>query len=237
MQLKQLVLHIMEKSGSWGDVNAFSAHPLKNLNGCGDGGFITTDDKTAYEQIKRMRNHGLESRNKVKDFGYVSRMDNLQAAILNYRIKNLDHVINQRRINASIYYENLNPSFVDFRREEPSEFNTYHTFVIQCSKRNALKRYLLENGIETAIHYPIPIHKQEAYVKKFGPHSRALEKSEKQSAKILSLPIHQFLEKEDIALICNLVNNFYKKACIIWIDGNPGFNIGNFGFKQGLSIY
>ena len=81
-------------SGSWGQVGCFSAHPLKNLNACGDGGYLTTNDKFLYKRIKNLRTHGMdESRDNVKSFGYVSRMDNLQAAILNFRIKELKNII------------------------------------------------------------------------------------------------------------------------------------------------
>ena len=95
-------------SGSFGKVGCFSTHPLKNLNSCGDGGFITTDDKSIYEKAEILRSHGLTSRDKSIQFGYVSRMDSIQAAILNYRLMKLDDVISKRRVNAQFYFNNLN---------------------------------------------------------------------------------------------------------------------------------
>ncbi|SVC49421.1 uncharacterized protein METZ01_LOCUS302275, partial [marine metagenome] len=86
-------------SGSFGHVGCFSTHPLKNLNACGDGGFITTNDEKIYSEVKALRNHGMSDRNSVNKFGYVSRMDNLQAAILNYRLGKLDDIIRKRRNN------------------------------------------------------------------------------------------------------------------------------------------
>ena len=91
-------------AGSIGDVGCFSAHPLKNLNAMGDGGYLTTNNKKIYMMVKKLSNHGIENRNIIRNFGYVSRMDNLQAAILNYRLKNLNTVISKRRLNAKIYY-------------------------------------------------------------------------------------------------------------------------------------
>ena len=149
-------------SGSWGKIGCFSTHPLKNLNASGDGGFLTTNNEKIYKTIRNLRSHGMEdNRNNVKNFGYVSRMDNIQAAILNYRIKNLKKIIKIRRSNVKIYMENLITDKVFFPKELDDQFNTYHTFVIQVDERDKLKKYLEKKGIGSAIHYPIPIHLQK----------------------------------------------------------------------------
>lgn len=197
-------------SGSWGDVGCFSAHPLKNLNAMGDAGYLTTNNKNLYNKIKNLRTHGMdESRDNIKNFGYVSRMDNLQAAILNFRLKSLKKIINIRRENVNLYLENLNLNKIYFPVELKEEFNTYHTFVIQVDDRDRLKKYLKKNGVDTAIHYPVPIHLQKAskylnYVQGDFP------ETEKQSKKILTLPINQFLKKKEIIYISKLINNFYS---------------------------
>lgn len=196
-------------SGNLGDIGCFSTHPLKNLNACGDGGFITTNSKQIADQIKSLRTHGMIERDNVKNFGYVSRMDSLQAAILNYRLDKLDSVINKRRKNAKLYFEKLDNKNIYFPIEKDYEFNTYHTFVIQTDKRNELKKYLEENNIQTAIHYPNPIHLQPA--SKFLNYKKGdFPETESQSKKILTLPINQYLNETDIDKICNLVNNFFK---------------------------
>lgn len=197
-------------SGSWGDVGCFSAHPLKNLNAMGDGGYLTTNNKKIYEKIKSLRTHGMnESRNNVKNFGFVSRMDNLQAAILNFRINNLKRIIKIRRNNVKLYLENLNMNKVYFPYEKKDEFNTYHTFVIQVDKRDQLRKYLREKGIDTAIHYPIPIHLQKA--SRYLKYSKGdFPVTEMQSKRILTLPINQFLKKKEIIYISNMVNNFFS---------------------------
>ena len=154
-------------SGSYGDVGCFSAHPLKNLSAIGDAGYIVTDNYKIYKKIKSLSNHGMENRNIIKNFGYVSRMDNIQAAFLNHKLNSLNSIIKARRRNAEIYKKELNRSKVFFIDERSEEFNTYHTFVVQVEKRDKLKKFLLNKNIQTSIHYPIPIHLQPASLK-FG---------------------------------------------------------------------
>ncbi len=199
--------HYGKLSGSFGKVGCFSAHPLKNLNGIGDCGFLTTDDKKLYSLAKSMRNHGLEDRNIVKKFGFLSRMDVLQAAVLNYRIKNLNKIINSRRKNAKFYLKNLDRNKFKVIDEKKYQFNTYHTFVIQTDKRKKLKRYLSSKGIGTAIHYPIPIHLQPA-AKFLGYGKGSFPETERQSKTILTLPIHQNLKKKELSYIVEVINKF-----------------------------
>jgi len=197
-------------AGSIGEVACFSAHPLKNLNALGDSGYLTTNSKKIADLLKDVRNHGMTKRNKVKNFGYVSRMDNLQAAILNFRLKNLPNIISKRRINAKFYMNNLNKKFIFMPKENSNEFNTYHTFVIQVAKRDKLKKYLEKKGIETSIHYPIPIHLQPA-AKKLKYKLGDFKVTETQSKKILTLPVNQYIKKYELKKICKKINSFYEK--------------------------
>ena len=199
------------QAGRFGDVGCFSTHPLKNLNACGDGGFIISDNSKIANEIKKMRNHGLVDRETVESFGYVSRMDTIQAAILSYRIKNLDKVIKKRRTNAMIYTKELDTNYVYFPEDDAMRYSTFHTFVIQVDNRDSLKNYLENNGIKTAIHYPIPIHLQ--------PAARYLKfekgdfiKTEEQATRILSLPVNQFLSPDDVKFIANKINGFFKSS-------------------------
>ena len=195
-------------AGSIGDIGCFSTHPLKNLNACGDGGFLTTNKKNFYLLAKSLQNNGMFGRNEVKHFGYLSRMDVLQASILNYRLSKLDELIKKRRANFKLYKEFLNREDIFFPEEKEYQFNTYHTFVIQVDKRKELIKYLKKRGIQTAIHYPIPIHKQTAYIKKYG--YEKYKNTEKQSKRILTLPINQYLTIKEINFISKTINNFYK---------------------------
>jgi len=196
-------------SGSYGDVGCFSGHPLKNLSAIGDAGYIVTDNYKIYKKIKSLSNHGMENRNIIKNFGYVSRMDNIQAAFLNHKLNSLNSIIKARRRNAEIYKKELNRSKVFFIDERSEEFNTYHTFVVQVEKRNKLKKFLLNKNIQTSIHYPIPIHLQPASLK-FGYKKGDFKNAENQSKRILTLPINENLSIKQIKYICKMINKFYK---------------------------
>ena len=199
-----------QPSGSFGEIGCFSAHPLKNLNACGDAGFLVTNNYNFYKKAKILRNHGLEDRNKVNHFGFISRMDIIQAAILNFRIKKIDSTVKKRRSNAQFYLNNLDRSFYFINDEKKYQFNTYHTFVIQTDKRDKLINFLNKNGIGTAIHYPIPIHLQPAskYLKyKKG----SFPNTEEQSKRILTIPIHQNLSRANLSLIVKLMNKFAQQ--------------------------
>lgn len=195
-------------SGKWGNVGCFSAHPLKNLNACGDGGFLVTDDKDIYDSIGSLRNHGLIDRNTAIRFGYVSRMDAVQGVIIKYRLKHLNEVIQKRRTNAKIYKDLLNSKFVTMPQDLEDEYNTYHTFVVQVDQRDDLKKYLEISGVETSIHYPVPIHLQPA-AKYLGYREGSFPVAESQSKRILTLPVNQYLLREQINKICKLVNSYY----------------------------
>ena len=197
-------------SGSIGDIGCFSAHPLKNLNAFGDSGYITTNSKKIYKKIIELRNHGMIKRDKVNNFGYVSRMDNLQATVLNYRLRNLRKIIAKRRENFKIYKKFLNRDFVFFPDEKPYQFNSYHTFVVQVNKRDKLKNFLKLNKIDTAIHYPVPIHLQPA-AKYLGYKKGSFINAENQAKKILTLPINQFLDEKQIKFISYKINTFFEK--------------------------
>jgi len=198
-------------SGLIGDVGCFSTHPLKNLNACGDGGFLTTDDEDIYNKSRAYRNHGMVNRNIVDHFGIVTRMDNLQASILNYRLDKLEDVTQKRRSNAKSYLNNINNQVLFIPKEKDSEYNVYHTFVLQTKYRDKLKEYLSKNGIDTAIHYPVPIHLQPA-AKKLGYKVGDFPITEKQSKEILTLPVNQYLEKNDLDRIISVINQFESKV-------------------------
>ena len=194
-------------SGSIGDVGCFSTHPLKNLNACGDGGFLTTNNESIFNKSKLYRNHGTANRNIVYHFGCVSRMDNLQAAILNFRLDKLEDIIEKRRNNAMSYFDGIKNQNLFFPKEKDSKYNTYHTFVVQTPCRDELKEYLSLNGIDTAIHYPVPIHLQPAS-KKLGYQVGDFPITEKQSKEILTLPVNQYLTKADLEKIIKVINEF-----------------------------
>lgn len=196
-------------SGSFGKIGCFSVHPLKNLNACGDGGFITTNDEDIFLTARSLRNHGLVHRDTVAQFGYVSRMDTLQASILNYRLRKLEDVIAKRKANAEFYFKHLNRKHASLPEEKEHEFNTYHTFVVQVQDRDELRTHCTTAGIETAIHYPTPIHLQPA-AGNFGYKKGDFPMAEQQSDRILTLPIHQHLTADDLEKTVSAINAFYE---------------------------
>ena len=194
--------------GSFGILGCFSLHPLKNLNVCGDGGVITTNDSGLADRLRKARNHGLKNRDECEFWSINSRLDALQAAIANVKLKYLDEWIIKRRENAKYYQERLN-HVVTVPMDEPEEFAVYHTFVIQCDKRNELQEYLKEKGIGTAIHYPIPIHLQEA-AKGLGYKRGDFPEAEKQAGRILSLPVYPELSKEQVEYVAGTIKEFFN---------------------------
>jgi len=196
------------QAGCFGTIACFSAHPLKNLNAAGDAGFLATDDAEAARKVRLLRNHGLVDRNTVEMWGTVSRMDVLQAELLRLRLARLDAVIERRRRNAETYRRLLAdaPVFIPPCRNQ--EFNTFHVFVIQADRRDALQAFLAREGVGTAIHYPVPIHLQPAAAA-LGHARGDFPVTERQAGRILSLPINQFLTEEDQAYVADRIQAFY----------------------------
>jgi len=198
--------------GTIGEIGCFSAQPLKNLNALGDAGYLVTNNRDIANKAKLLRNHGIQNRNKILKFGYVSRMDNFQASILNIRLKKLNKIISKRQHNANLYRTYLkNLKNIILPTQNKHKFHTYHTFVVRAENRNNLKKYLEKKGILTAIHYPYLIFDQKAYKAKYGAINRKDFKiSIKLSKEILTLPINQFLTDRDVKYICNEIIKFYK---------------------------
>jgi dTDP-4-amino-4,6-dideoxygalactose transaminase len=196
------------KAGSLGRAACFSFHPLKNLNAAGDAGGITTNDEALAERIRRLRNHGMRERNYVLEWGLNSRLDALQAALLTHRLSRLDEVIAKRRRNAE-RYRRLLPEF-ETPRDSAHGIHSHHLFVIQVDRRDELKAALLAAGIETAVHYPVPIHWQKALDPEQA-HRKAFPETERQAGRILSLPIHQFLRDDQIDLVAAEIRRFHGR--------------------------
>lgn len=198
-----------EFSGTFGEVGCFSAHPLKNLNAIGDGGFVCFKYQDLADQVRMLRSHGLIDRNTVERFGYVSRLDAIQAAVLSYRLTRLETTISTRRKNANLYRSLLNPEFVFVPDDDLRERNSYHTFVVQVDRREELISHLLSCGIGTAIHYPIPIHLQPA-AKFLGYGLGSFPVTEAQAKRILTLPINQHLMPSEVEQVATAINKFYE---------------------------
>jgi len=195
-------------------VSCFSLHPLKNLNVWGDGGFVTTNDDDINNVIRLLRNHGLVDRDNVGIAGVNSRLDSMQSIVAFHGLKEIDEINERRRVNAERYEDGLCglasniilPSF-DAEFEKP----VFHTYVVQVAPevRQHLMAYLDEAGIESKIHYPIPIHRQPGY-QYLGYREGDFPQCETQAKQILSLPIHQYLTNEQIDYVIDIVRKFYN---------------------------
>jgi dTDP-4-amino-4,6-dideoxygalactose transaminase len=196
--------------GSFGITGSFSLHPLKNLGACGDGGVITTNDDKLFSYLSKARTHGHSSRDEVDFWSFNSRLDNLQAAILNVKFNSLEKWNNRRREIAERYWNGLHllPMYVP--KDKEHEHSVYHTFIIQTDKRDALMTYLREQGVDTKIHYPVPIHLQKAAAY-LGYKKGDFPVTEKQCETILSLPVFPQLDNNQIDYVIEKITSFYKK--------------------------
>ena len=195
-----------KRVGSFGIAGCFSFHPLKNLGGCGDGGMITTNDEKLYNKLLILRNHGLINRDECEIWGYNSRLDALQAVILNVKLDHLKNWETRKREIAGIYQKRL-IYCVKVPMDKSSEHAVYHTFIIQTKKRDSLKNYLMEKGIDAKIHYPIPIHLQKA-AQNLGYKKGDFPVAEEQTKTILSLPIYPELTDNQVDYICDNILKF-----------------------------
>jgi len=199
------------KVGSLGDLSAFSLHPLKNLNTCGDGGVITTDSEDYYQRLHLYRNHGLKNRNEAQFFAYNCRLDSIKAAVANLQIKTIGEVTEKRNRNASIYDEELAilKRWVKVPPRRLGVRHSFHTYIVQADRREELTAFLKEKGVETKIHYPIPIHMMEAATR-YGYKKGDFPVTEAMAEKIISLPVHYYLHEEQILFVVKCLDEFYR---------------------------
>lgn len=193
------------RTGSLGDAAGHSFYPGKNLGALGDAGAVTTNDKLLADTVRSLANYGSERKYVFKYQGRNSRLDEIQAAVLNVKLTHLDDDNKKRKAVASRYLSEIkNPAITLPSRCEP-ESNVYHIFPVRTKYREELQEYLHRNGVQTLIHYPIPPHKQECYTELNHlqlPITELIHKEE------LSLPISPVMEEEEVTAVIQLVNSF-----------------------------
>lgn len=201
-----------KRVGSFGAIGCFSLHPLKTLNACGDGGVLTTDDADMAERFKILRNIGLRTRDDCVTWSGNSRLDTIQAAILLVKLNYLEAWTKKRRSNAQFYREHLRRvKQIQMPEDKPYERAVYHTFMIQADRRDELRTYLAAQQIDTAIHYPVPIHLHKA-AEGLGYKPGAFPITERQAKRILSLPIYPELEIRQLQRIVDCLDAFYQET-------------------------
>lgn len=200
------------RSGSLGDLSCFSFHPLKNLNVWGDGGIITTNSDELNNKLKLMRNHGLVGRDECQMFAYNSRLDTIQAVVARYLLdKKIDN-ITESRINNALYYDEQlkDVDQVTIPKRDKNVKQVFHLYQFLCKNRNDLASFLISKGIDAKIHYPVPMHLQPAA--SFLNHKRGdFPNAEFVSDNIISLPVHEFISRDDQDKVVNLIVKFYEK--------------------------
>jgi dTDP-4-amino-4,6-dideoxygalactose transaminase len=196
-----------KKAGSFGAFGCFSFYPTKNLGGYGDGGMVVTNHQRSYEKLRLLRCYGEKRKYEHHLKGGNSRLDELQAAILRVKLNYLDRWNEERREKANLYSERLASSGVVRPLERRGARHVYHLYVIRTRKRDSLQAFLKQRGIETLIHYPIPIHQQRAF-KELGYRRGDLPLTEQCSRKILSLPFFPGITEAEMEEVANGIQGF-----------------------------
>ena len=202
-----------KRLGSFGHASCFSCYPTKNLGAIGDAGLIATNSDSLAQKIRMLREYGWGKRYISKYKGKNSRLDELQAAVLRIKLRTLD-ASNTLRINhARTYYEGLQDLPILLPKTRKNSEHVFHLFVIQSNHRRDLIDFLSSQGVETGIHYPLPIHMQPAY--KFSIQtSSVMSVTEELATKVLSLPMYPELNSMEILHVISSVRSFFEKSQI-----------------------
>lgn len=192
-------------AGSFGMAGCFSFYPGKNLGAWGDAGAVVTNDEELAERITRLRDHGRISHYAHEEFGYNSRLDSIQAAVLRAKLKRLKQWNRRRREIARAYRQMLAGTGLDFQQEPEGAESCYHLFVVRSERRDAIRQALMLNRIGCGIHYPVPIHLQPA-CRPFGFRQSEFPVSERIADTVVSLPMHPHLASSEIARVAEAVH-------------------------------
>ena len=195
--------------GSWGDAGCFSFYPTKNLGGVGDGGMITTSDPRLHERIRLLRTHGAYRKYHHSRFGFNSRLDEIQAAILRIKLKHLPKWNRRRRTLARRYREAFQGLPLQLPAEEPHVTPVYHLFVVRTPHSASLKKWLAGHGIGCEVYYPMPLHQQKAWKDRFPVPS--LPRAEAVAGTTLALPVYPELSDGEQEIIIEKVIRFFKE--------------------------
>ena len=196
-----------QQTGTFGDAGCFSFYPTKNLGAIGDAGAIVTNNDALADRLRHLRNYGSKQKYVNRYVGVNSRLDELQAALLNVKLKHLNAMIEHKRALAKIYFDLLPTSLIQpIRRDD--EFDVFHIFAIRHPKRDLLRQHLLDHSVKTEIHYPIPPHKQEAMR---GILTGEYPIADELHATELSLPISVGHTTIQVTKVASLINDFHTK--------------------------
>ncbi len=203
-------LHRGRPCGSLGAMGCFSFYPGKNLGAYGDGGMVTTNDARLWERLRSLRNYGQREKYEHIERGINARLDTLQAAVLNVKLRRLPAWNQARRSHAEKYRQLLaGVGDIVFQTLQPDSEHVYHLFVIETGQRDALRDFLAQAGVQTGVHYPKPIHLQKAYVD-LGHKHADFPHTLNLSGRMISLPMYAELGMEQIRHICSRIRSFFN---------------------------
>lgn len=198
-----------KRIGSLGTAGCFSFFPTKNLGGYGDGGIVVTNDEELARKIQILRVHGSNPKYYHSVIGYNSRLDALQAAMLQVKLKYIDQWNQQRRDKAAIYNEALKDLSITLPYVKENREAVFHLYIIQTKYRDELMAHLKEHGIASGVYYPVPLHKQEVY-SNLGYEDGSLAESEKASLGTMALPLYPELTMDDQEYVISVVREFFE---------------------------
>jgi|WetSurMetagenome_2_1015567.scaffolds.fasta_scaffold76201_2 dTDP-4-amino-4,6-dideoxygalactose transaminase len=184
------------KVGGLSDMGCFSFYPTKNLGSFGDAGCVVTNNREYADRIRMIRNYGRESKHAYRCIGINSRLDEVQAAVLRAKLPYLDFWNDCRRSVARAYREGLEGTDLDLPTEQPYAYHVYHLYVVRSVHRDRISADLAQKGVQTGVHYPVPVHRQSAY-RKYAD-IVTLPVTERIAGEVLSLPMHPWLEDREI---------------------------------------
>jgi dTDP-4-amino-4,6-dideoxygalactose transaminase len=199
-------LYKRKRVGALSDAGCFSFYPGKNLGAYGEGGAVVTNDESIARRVRLLRDHGSEQKYRHEIVGYNFRLEGIQGAILNVKLRHLDKWNDLRRAHAARYDEMLAGTSLTLPREMDYARHIYHLYVVQSDARDALQQRLTAAGVQTGIHYPVPIHLQLAY-SSMGHKPGDFPESERQAQRILSLPMYPELTAEQIEKVAEAIGN------------------------------
>ena len=200
-------LYNNKPSGSFGDLSAFSFYPTKNLGGYGDGGMIVTNNFKYYKKCLALRKYGMKKTYYSNFHGVNSRLDEVHAGILNFKLGKLKSDVIKRRKIANYYLKNIKNRFIKLPKIAPKVFHSFYVFVVKSNKRLKIMNFLKKNNIYCNISYPYPIHLMKGY-KYLGYKKGDLPKTEKIAKQIFSLPMYPSLKRKEIIKVVDIINKY-----------------------------
>lgn len=194
-------------TGTWGDIGCFSFYPTKNLGAFGDGGAIVTNNDIINERIRMLRNYGSIAKYEFEEVGVNSRLDEIQAAILNVKLSHYEAIRDERIKIANAYLENISNSKINLPKIRKGSEPVWHLFVVRTEQREGFQKYLAEKGIGTQVHYPIPPHLSKAY-QYLGHKEGSFPITEEYCNHMVSLPLYEGMTEKEVKYVVDTVNSY-----------------------------